>query len=260
MKVTVFSSNQPRHLNLVKELSKIVENVYFISEVNTVFPGKINDFFRKTDVMQKYFYNVMNSEVKIFKNINFLPLNVRTLLIKSGDLNMLPKQILVDSLDSDLYIIFGSSFIKGWLVDYLIKKRAINIHMGLSPYYRGSSCNFWAMYDQKPEYVGATIHRLSKGLDSGDMFFHCLPNMKNMKNPFDFTMQSVKVAHEAIIEKIKTNEILTMKSIKQNQKKEIRYTKNKEFNDNVAEEFMNRTVFFPSKKFEYPELLNPIFG
>ena len=51
-----------------------------------------------------------------------------------------------------------------------------------------------------------------------------------------------------------------MKSIKQNQKKEIRYTKNKEFNDNVAEEFMNRTVFFPSKKFEYPELLNPIFG
>ena len=260
MKVTVFSSNQPRHLNLVKELSKIVENVYFISEVNTVFPGKVNDFFRKTDVMQKYFHNVMNSEAKIFETIKFLPLNVRTLLIKSGDLNMLPKEILADSLDSDLYIIFGSSFIKGWLVDYLIEKRAINIHMGLSPYYRGSSCNFWAMYDQKPEYVGATIHRLSKGLDSGDMFFHCLPNMKNINNPFDFTMQSVKVAHSAIIEKIKTNEILSMKSIKQNGLKEIRYTKNKEFTDDVAEEFMNRTVFFPSKKIVYPELLSPIFG
>ena len=260
MKVTVFSSNQPRHLNLVKELSKIVENVFFISEVNTVFPGKVSDFFRRTDVMQKYFCNVMNSEEKIFEKINFLPLNVRTLLIKSGDLNMLPKEILSDSLDSDLYIIFGSSFIKGWLVDYLIKKRAINIHMGLSPYYRGSSCNFWAMYDQKPEYVGATIHKLSKGLDSGDMFFHCLPNIKNMKNPFDFTMQSVKVAHSAIIEKIKNNEILSMKSIKQNGIKEIRYTKNEEFTDDVAEEFMNRNVFFPSKKIEYPELLNPIFG
>ena len=116
---------------------------------------------------------------------------------------MLSKESLYQALSSDLYIIFGSSFIKGWLIDYLIEKRAINIHMGLSPYYRGSSCNFWAMYDQNPEYVGATIHRLSKGLDSGDMFFHCLPNMKNTKNPFDFTMQSVKVAHEAIIEKIK---------------------------------------------------------
>ena len=74
MKVTVFSSNQPRHLNLVKEISKIVENVYFISEVNTIFPGKVNDFFRKTDVMQKYFKNVINSEAKIFGSINFLPL------------------------------------------------------------------------------------------------------------------------------------------------------------------------------------------
>tara|TARA_B100000212_G_C27341375_1_gene519369 strand:+ start:561 stop:1343 length:783 start_codon:yes stop_codon:yes gene_type:complete len=260
MKVTVFSSNQPRHLNLVKELSKIVENVYFISEVNTVFPGKINDFFKKTDVMQKYFYNVMNSEAKIFGCINFLPSNVRTLLIKSGDLNMLQRQNLSDALDSDLYIIFGSSFIKGWLVDYLIEKRAINIHIGLSPYYRGSSCNFWAMYDQNPEYVGATIHRLSKGLDSGDIFFHCLPNMENTHNPFDFTMQSVKVAHSAIIEKIKTNEILSMESIKQNRNKEIRYTKNKEFNDDIAEEFMNRTIFFPSKEIEYPELFHPIFG
>ena len=81
MKVTVFSSNQPRHLNLVKEISKIVENVYFISEVNTVFPGEVNDFFKKTDVMQKYFCKVMNSEEKIFGSIKFLPSNVRTLLI-----------------------------------------------------------------------------------------------------------------------------------------------------------------------------------
>ena len=43
---------------------------------------------------------------------------------------MLPKESLFEALSSDLYIIFGSSFIKGWLIDYLIEKRAINIHMG----------------------------------------------------------------------------------------------------------------------------------
>ena len=73
------------------------------------------------------------------------------------------------ALSSDIYIVFGASFIKGWLVDFLIKNKAINIHMGLSPYYRGSSCNFWAMYDNNPNYVGATIHYLSKGLDSGEI-------------------------------------------------------------------------------------------
>ena len=47
--------------------------------------------------------------------------------------------------------------------------------MGVSPYYRGTSCNFWAIYDDNPSYVGSTIHLLSKGLDSGDILFHCIP-------------------------------------------------------------------------------------
>ena len=191
MRITVFTSNQSRHLNLIKELSKIVDKVYFISEVNTVFPGKVKDFFQKSEVMKSYFSQVIKAEEKIFGGINFLPSNVKTLLIKSGDLNLLSREILSNALESDLYIIFGSSFIKGWLIDFLIQKKAINIHMGLSPYYRGSSCNFWAMYDNRPEYVGATIHKLSKGLDSGDIFFHCLPRINKNNNPFEFTMSVV---------------------------------------------------------------------
>lgn len=46
--------------------------------------------------------------------------------------------------------------------------------MGLSPYYRGTDCNFWALYDKKPQYVGATIHLLSKGIDSGPTLYHAL--------------------------------------------------------------------------------------
>ena len=66
MKVTIFSSNQPRHLNLVESFSKISEKVYFISETHTVFPGKIEDFYKNSEVMQNYISNVMNSEKKIY--------------------------------------------------------------------------------------------------------------------------------------------------------------------------------------------------
>ena len=44
MKITLFSSNQPRHLSLVKQLAKIADEIYFIIEVNTVFPGQLDDF------------------------------------------------------------------------------------------------------------------------------------------------------------------------------------------------------------------------
>ena len=100
MKVTIFSSNQPRHLNLAREFSKISEQVFFVSEVNTVFPGQIDDFFRKSQVMQTYFKNVINSEKNIFGDIRFLPHNVRTLSVKFGDLNKL----------SDIENVFEMSF------------------------------------------------------------------------------------------------------------------------------------------------------
>ena len=51
------------------------------------------------------------------------------------------------------------------LINFLIKKKTINIHMGISPYYRGSDCNFWAMYDNNLHLVGGTVHLISKGLD-----------------------------------------------------------------------------------------------
>ena len=54
MKITLFSSKQPRHINLARLLSQISDEVYFISEVNTVFPGRVKDFYEKSDVMKDF--------------------------------------------------------------------------------------------------------------------------------------------------------------------------------------------------------------
>jgi hypothetical protein len=107
----MFSSNQPRHLNLARELSSIAETVYFVSEINTVFPGKIDDFFNKSETMQEYFQHVIDAETNIFGEINFLPTNVKTLSIKSGDLNFLLETQLSEALKSDAYVVFGASYI-----------------------------------------------------------------------------------------------------------------------------------------------------
>ena len=95
-----------------------------------------------------------------------------------GDLNKCKINSLSDFLNSDIYVVFGSSYIKGDLIDFLVKKKTINIHAGISPYYRGTDCNFWALYDNNPHLVGTTIHLLSKGLDSGPILYHALSNIK----------------------------------------------------------------------------------
>ena len=234
MRITIFSSNQPRHLNLVKSFAKISDEVFFISEVNTIFPGQVEDFFRKSSIMQSYFKNVIDSEKKIFGDHGFNCRKIRQFSMKLGDLNMVEYAHLKEALNSDYSIVFGSSFIKGWLIDFLVQKKAINIHMGLSPYYRGSSCNFWALYDNNPNYVGATVHMLSKGLDSGRILCHCIPKANKGDNLFDFAMQSVKVAQSCLVNLVKDQTIYSIPYFEQDKSKEIRYTRNRDFTNAVS--------------------------
>jgi folate-dependent phosphoribosylglycinamide formyltransferase PurN len=239
MKISVFTSNQPRHLALVNKLASVSDTTYAVLECNTVFPGKVQDFYKKSDVMKRYFENVMEAENSLYGDISFSRKNVRTLSIKSGDLNLLSKVQLEEALSSDLFVVFGASYIKGWLIDYLVSHKAINIHMGISPYYRGSSCNFWALYDDKPEYVGSTIHLLSKGLDSGPMLYHAIPRLEN-STPFEFTMKSVEAAQQSLVERISNKQIFDFIPHSQDKTQEVRYTRNSDFTDSIAEEFLNR--------------------
>ena len=144
MKITVFTSNQPRHISLVNRLASIADEVYCVQESNTDFPGQVEDFYKKSDVMRTYFESVMSAERSIFGELSFFAPNVRSLSIKSGDLNSLSFDMLLDAMSSDVYVVFGTSYIKGWLIDRLFERKALNIHMEISPYYRGTSCNFWA--------------------------------------------------------------------------------------------------------------------
>ena len=129
--------------------------------------------------------------------------------------------------------------------------------MGVSPYYRGTDCNFWALYDNNPHLVGATIHLLSKGLDSGPMLYHAMSNIK--KNPFEYTMSTVKAAFHSIAERIKDKSIFEIKPINQDKLKEIRYSKKIEFNEEKVNDYYKKNIDLNSKKFDKKLLKDPFF-
>ena len=238
MKVTVFTSNQPRHISLIESLGAIADEVFAVQECNTVFPGEVEDFFRGSETMQAYFSHVMTAENEVFGRPRFIRnRGVTQLAIRPGDLNRLGLKGLRSALESDVYVVFGSSFIKGDLCDFLSENSALNIHVGTSPYYRGSSCNFWAMYDGNPDYVGATIHQLTKGLDSGPMLFHALPG-PGTGDPFLLGMLAVKAAHEGLVHHLQSGEIWKMGTVDQDRGNELRYTRNSDFTDEVASEYL----------------------
>jgi hypothetical protein len=241
MKITVFTSNQPRHLKLVSKLAAVSESVFAVLECNTVFPGQVADFFQKSEVMQRYLSKVMAAEQEIFGGLDFLPANVSTLSLKMGDLSLLGRESFGPALDSDVTIVFGASFIRGWLAEELVSRRAVNIHMGLSPYYRGSSCNFWALHDGRPAYVGATLHYLTTGLDSGPIIAHVRPVFAG-EGPFGFTMKSVDAVQDRLVTELQSGTLLSLPGTPQDRELELRYSRNADFDDCVAGNFLDNLL------------------
>ena len=47
--------------------------------------------------------------------------------------------------------------------------RIINLHVGLSGKYRGSSCNFWPIHDGQLDCLGATLLKINAGIDTGEI-------------------------------------------------------------------------------------------
>lgn len=239
VKITVFTSNQPRHLALLSALASVAEEVYAIQECSTVGPGVAADSIRKTPVMRDYFQRVIAAEQAVFGPGSFCPPAVRHRAISMGDLNLVELSDFGPALDADVFVVYGSSYIKGPLAEFLIRHRAYNIHMGTSPYYRGSATNFWALYDGRPQYVGATIHLLTAGLDSGPMLFHALPPAEETE-PFLLGMIAVRAAHQGVVQALADGTLHTMAPVPQDRSRQLRYARSADFTDEIAAEYLRR--------------------
>ncbi len=260
MKITLFTSNNHRHNYLINLLSNFCSRLFVVQECKTLF---VNNSIEKKNqdkkIMEKYFINVLEAQNKIFKEnlVNRNKEKVKKFEIKNGELNHLSLSYLDEYLRSDIYIIFGSSYIKGELLEFLIKQKAINIHAGVSPYYRGTDCNFWALFDGNPHLVGSTIHLLSKGLDNGPMLYHAMSTLKT--TPFEYTMSAVKSAFHSIAERIKDGSLFSIEPISQDKEKQVRYSKKNDFREQVVKEYFEMKIDLNIKQFDKSLLKDPFF-
>ena len=259
MKVTLFTSENLRHNYLINLLSYFCDELWVVQECKNIYPQNNNQKDQISDVIKIYFDKVFEAQDKIFKKeySNKNNINIKILPILYGKLNNLSLSYLNNFLQSDIYVVFGCSFIKGDLVNFLIKQKTINIHAGVSPYYRGTDCNFWALYDYNPHLVGSTIHILSKGLDNGPILYHAMSDIK--KNPFEYTMSTVKSAFHSVAERIKNGSIFDIKPVVQDKNKEIRYSRKIEFNEEMVKEFFKKEINLNQNKFDNSLLKDPFF-
>lgn len=88
--------------------------------------------------------------------------------IQKNEINTQKKIDEIVGLNPDLIIAYGCSIIKPPLI-HKFKDKILNVHLGLSPYYRGSGTNYFPFVNDELEYVGATFMHMDEGIDTGEI-------------------------------------------------------------------------------------------
>jgi methionyl-tRNA formyltransferase len=97
----------------------------------------------------------------------------------------------------DALVLFGCSIIRDQLLERL-PDRVVNLHLGLSPYYRGSATNFWPLVNGEPECVGATIHLATLSVDAGPILRQARPVLEPTDGSHEIGCRAILAGAEAL--------------------------------------------------------------
>jgi methionyl-tRNA formyltransferase len=121
-----------------------------------------------------------------------------TLAVARGETNTERVAEWVRALDPDVLLLYGCGIVRAPLLD-LYDGRTVNIHLGLSPYYRGHATNFWPLVNGEPECVGATVHLATLDVDAGAILRQARPRMAADDGSHDIGCKALAAGAEALL-------------------------------------------------------------
>ncbi|MGB3590699.1 MAG: formyltransferase family protein [Nonlabens sp.] len=202
MKIALLTSTSYRHKFIASQLNSNHEVVLIVTEDKS---RKIEDASTYStedqSFLRKHFEDRGLSEQEYFGEHSKFPEAIPHLSVPHGDINKAYVYNLVKELDPDMVMLFGTSIIRGELLKSYDGKM-INLHLGLSPYYKGSATNLFPVADGNLECVGSTIHVVSAQVDAGDILHQVRPELEHSDTLHDLgnkvILESGKVIGELI--------------------------------------------------------------
>ncbi len=213
-KIVTISGSETRHKFLPSYLSQQKNIKVLLSIQEKVIKLQDNNKFKKSKIFLNHLNDRKKIENKYFKKYVNKKKNFKTIKIKKGDLekkNIIEK---IKRLNPNFIIAFGCSILRE---DFLkeFENKILNIHLGLSPYYRGSGTNFFPFYFKELQFLGSTVMKIDKGIDTGKIVTQIRPNFKKDDNIHTLgnkiIFKSVETVKKILIsrKKIKSHRLIT---------------------------------------------------
>jgi methionyl-tRNA formyltransferase len=242
MRIIIFTGNELRHNAFVKYLefeSKIkVLKVY--KDKDIILKKKIKKRRSNTQELihlenryqsEKDFFSLFLEESKKKKKANHFLVNKEYLSSKECCEE-------IEKLKPDLIILYGCSIIKGHVLSKF-KNKILNVHLGLSPYYRGGGTNYFTFVNNEPEYAGVTFMYADSGIDTGKIIHQFRPRIYENDDFHTIGNRLIKDMFYVYKELIINFKIIKIKKIKITNNKRLIY-KSGDFNElNIKKLYFN---------------------
>ncbi len=219
MRVLLLTSTRLRHFALAARLAE-GHTVGVLAETPRQAPsggGAMADYFRRMDAAEAAVFG--RPWAKVWLEVR--PFGAD--LTRPGDVT-----------GYDRVVVFGASWIREPTLSLLTAQGAINLHAGVSPYYRGAACNFWAAYDGRPHHVGYTVHQLTAGLDAGPILR--VGVAPGHADAFVRGMLACQAGFQAVVDELAQ----PSRPVAQDRALELRYSRAADFTEAVCAEYLER--------------------
>lgn len=204
MKIAILTSVETRHRHFVRALGDRFNVVAVGYERIGYSPARVSttdlsaaeqrivaDHYRERTRQEEVFFGANGAFVESCDACAVAHLEPGTLNAGST------VQFLADA-KPDVVLVYGTNLLRAALID-CYPGRLINLHLGLSPYYRGTATNFYPLLNEEPQYVGATIHLIDSGIDSGAIFRHARPKIVADDQPHTVGCKALVAGIDAMV-------------------------------------------------------------
>lgn len=197
MRAVVLTSHESRHAYFAQKVASCFDLLAVIKEDK-------GDYYTKpreaSPFIQTHFDNLKETE-KLFFGAAQWPA-IPTQELAKGEINDAKRIAWIADLAPDVILLFGTGILSDdWLTTF--PDRIVNLHLGLSPYYRGSATLFWPVVNGELECVGATIHLADRRVDAGRLLARIKPKIEVGDSYYTINFKTIKQTIDSLPEIVK---------------------------------------------------------
>jgi len=189
-RITLLTSNNRRHRWVAARLAEVSELTCIVTEAKP--PQNTGASADEVAEMRDYFAGRDRAEALWFHEVpeRFSQISDQVRELPWQGANTPEVFEFLRDAQVDRIFLFGSSIIRDPILSFF-RSRIVNMHLGLSPYYRGSATNYWPLVDGLPECVGVTIHHATAIVDGGGILAQARPAMEVGDNIHDVGCKTI---------------------------------------------------------------------